>query len=579
MREKRSTTQILFGLLPQQTTDLAGRVWKVKEWRNPRRVLIDDTALRQELVRLATPWAVSNRDSEYARHLRQGRELQVLSLDRQQGVLVEPFPELWKCKRCDLVTSTFGSSCRGCGGALGQLPFVGYHECGSIYSPRLPSCPRHRKAKVKLPGTASAHEIVFTCPDCNAVLQKGLGFGKCRCGGQLKYNVHRAAPVYTPRTVVVVNPVSPERVRRLNDAGGPARALSWIVDDLRSARYDEVGLDAEAFLRDLVSKGIPERLAQSMVEQARSAGAVASARDDLALSPEKKQEASRGAVTIAMALDQSRMRVEDLVRGLADSGGQLGTIYRQRYITSFNRAGLQAIELVDRFPILTGNFAYTREKQGPGESSLVAFTAKSGAYVVHGELAQTEALFIRLQPILVARWLVSQGLTLDPWSDDRTARLAILRAATLPTAGATAPAQPTVGSALLTLVHSYSHRFVRRAAVFSGIDRNSLSELLVPEHLAFFIYATPRGDFVLGGLQAVFESELHNLLEDVITGDPRCPLDPGCSLAGSACMACLHLGEPSCRFFNQYLARSTLFGSRGYLRLAIEAAEGSERSS
>ena len=119
---------------------------------------------------------------------------------------------------------------------------------------------------------------------------------------------------------------------------------------------------------------------------------------------------------------------------------------------------------------------------------------------------------------------------------------------------------PDAGADLLTLrIHSYAHRFLRETAVFAGIERAALSELLVPRHLAFYIYAAPRGDFVLGGLQALFEGELDKLLEIVVFDEHRCALDPGCGKSGGACPACLHLGEPSCQCFNRYLSRSVLF--------------------
>src|SRR5262249_54866387 len=124
--------------------------------------------------------------------------------------------------------------------------------------------------------------------------------------------------------------------------------------------------------------------------------------------------------------------------------------------------------------------------------------------------------------------------------------------------------QETTGSALLTLIHSYAHWLIKRLAVYAGIDRNALSELLIPQHCCFFIYAAARGDFVLGGLQAVFETELDALLRDVVSADGRCPLDPGCVRTGGACVACLHLGEPSCRYYNQYLSRDSLFGRNRY---------------
>ena len=160
--------------------------------------------------------------------------------------------------------------------------------------------------------------------------------------------------------------------------------------------------------------------------------------------------------------------------------------------------------------------------------------------------------------------MVRNGHQLEPWQDDSTARISILNAATVPPPGSDPPNPRTVGSSLLTLVHSYSHRLIRRTAVRAGLDRNSLSEFLVPLHLGFFVFAAARGGFVLGGLQALFETELEHLLDNVVYSEHRCALDPGCNRAGSACAACLHLGEPSCRWFNRFLDRQTLTGPTGY---------------
>jgi hypothetical protein len=113
-------------------------------------------------------------------------------------------------------------------------------------------------------------------------------------------------------------------------------------------------------------------------------------------------------------------------------------------------------------------------------------------------------------------------------------------------------------------MHSYSHRVIRKISAFAGIDRDSLSEYLVPLHLAFVVYASTRGTFVLGGLQALFEHDLDEALHEVVRSESRCPLDPVCADHGRACVACLHVGEPSCRFYNQFLDRDALFGAAGF---------------
>ena len=195
---------------------------------------------------------------------------------------------------------------------------------------------------------------------------------------------------------------------------------------------------------------------------------------------------------------------------------------------------------------MSGVFGYTRGKTEPGQSTLKPYRDRSGNFVVYADTADTEALLVRLAPQRVVEWLRSRGFPIEPEDEsERSVRLAILNACQIPDRGEDI-ARESAGSALLTLVHSYADRFIRRASVFAGIDRNALSELLVPSHLSFFVFLSARGDFVLGGLQAVFETELGSLLDDVVEADHRCALDPGCRRSGAACSVCLHLGEPSC---------------------------------
>jgi hypothetical protein len=187
---------------------------------------------------------------------------------------------------------------------------------------------------------------------------------------------------------------------------------------------------------------------------------------------------------------------------------------------------------------------------------IVPYSNEKGNYVVYGEVAETEALFVRLDPIRVLDWLRRHGVSALAATEHSDARREIIAAIGADDTG-------RIQDLVTTLVHSYCHRFIKMAAVYTGVERTSLSEFLVPHHLAFFAYAAARGDFVLGGLQAVFEGELHLFLRDFVQGEHRCALDPGCLQAGAACMACLHLGEPSCRLFNQHLDRRLLHTSLG----------------
>ncbi len=572
MRDQRSPSQILFGFLPEQTVDVKGGVWKVKNWREPfveRGVYAP--ALREELMRMASPWAAERKDDGFVADMQRGAEIEVVSVSRDNGVQLEPYPRQWVCKGCKRVHEGPTTPACPCGntGSRGQMPFVGFHECGALTEPTIPKCRTHRQVRVRWPGTSSARELRFECPVCEAVLQRGLGTKVCNCGSPepaFKFTVHRAASVFTPRSCVIVNPPSREKMRGLTEAGGPARALRWVVDGMLGRGPTDGLTTREALRRDLLAKGLSESMIASMLDAAERGGAFAAEPVPLDLPAEFLRTAEQEAVTIALSVADARTTLGQLAEGAADVPA-LQQLYTLAYPRALADAGLEAVDLIDRFPVLSAQFGYTRDKLNPGEATLRTYRDRRGRYTVYGDLGRTEALLVRLDPFRVVDWLRRQGLEVPLVGSTTEARTAILRQAVVPDPGGVAnPGE--VGSALLTLVHSYAHRFIRQAAVFAGIDRAALSELLVPRHLAFYVYAAPRGDFVLGGLQAVFEGELDGLLRSVAFDEHRCALDPGCGKSGAACPACLHLGEPSCRCFNRFLSRNALFGQGGYLQYA-----------
>jgi hypothetical protein len=566
MKVERSSSQVLFGFLPEQTVDLQGSIWKVDRWHTlPTTSRVDVVSLRNELRRLAGPWRAANRDGGFVTDLDRGRELTVLQLDKERGIEVAAYPRIWVCKRCSRISNDSSHPCRCGSSKFGQLPFVGYcKECGDLRPPYIPRCRQHNDVRIRWPGTSSAREIVFSCPSCNAELRRGFGSPNCQCGtGRLTYNVHRAASVFTPRSFVLVNPPSPEKIKVINQAGGPAQALAWVLDGMAEHGVETTRPTRDSLRSQLESQGFDKSTIDQMLRAAEGSSNLRTAEEDYSLPPPAAEAAQAQAVTIALAASESRRRIDDLFSS-TDATSPRGVLYRDGYSSAMRRAGIHAVELLDKFPVLTGSYGYTRGPSDAGQSRLRAYRDSRGTYQLYADLVETEALFIRLSPQQVANWLRRQGHIIDDFKDDRTARLSILKSAEIPDLAG--PDVDTIGADVLRLVHSFAHRFIRISAVHAGIDRNGLAELLVPLHLGFYVYAAGRGDFVLGGLQAVFEGELARLLNDFVYGEHRCALDPGCARSGGACVACLHIGEPACRYFNRYLNRDVLFGADGYFQ-------------
>lgn len=559
MKEHRSGSQILFGYLPEQTVDLGGRVWKVRDWNTPIPRSFDDETVRAALARAAQPWAAAGTDGGYLNDVVGGRDLSVVSLNYETGVDVIAYPSVGICKECSRMRERSVDKCR-CGSLqFSQLHFVGYHECGALREPYL-ACPTHREAQLRFPGTASAREIRVICPRCDW-RQDGLGFVRCSCGGGfVTWAVHRTAAVYTPRSVTLINPPNPTIMAALRAGGGPQQCVHWALSGLRSRRPLEGPPSRSVVVAQLIRSGLDESTAERMADVAVADGAVQDGQQDVPdLRPAAHDSIETEALDLALAVEDSRVTVADLKQGAPEDRLSL---YDGEYPIALETAGLEAIEYLDRFPIMTAMFGYTRGDMEPGPSALRFFRTRQGALRLYCDISQAEALMVRLSPQRAANWLIERGHDLETASfeNESGARQAIVGGGGDTTA---------IYEDLKLLVHSYAHRFIRRIATFSGIERASLGEFLIPWHTTFIVYGQARGDFVLGGLQAVFEMDLHLLLRDVVGGEHRCPLDPGCAQAGSACPACMHLGETACASYNLFLNRDVLFAPGGFLVSAL----------
>jgi hypothetical protein len=374
-------------------------------------------------------------------------------------------------------------------------------------------------------------------------------------------NVHRAAAVYSPHYAVLVNPPDPAVAARLRATGGGARALEWVIAGVATTRSAEGSQSVDGFIEALLQQGFPLEDARALAQMALERGNISPSRtgEEIQLPDAVRQRAQDEALSITSALELGRVSVDDMSRNTTPP---LRTLYESAYPAALADARLSNVELLTSFPVATLSFGYSRGGGEAGSMPLHAFR-DGGGLRSYGAVARTEGLLCQLDPLQVLRYLRQLGFELPTAQNEREARLAILSAVDVPRP--TEQAGQPLGIAVATLVHSYAHRLLRTIGVTAGVERESLAEYLLPHHLSFIIYAAARGEFVLGGLQALFETGLHTVLERFAYGEKRCPLDPACSSGGGACMACLHLGEPSCRWFNRRLDRAALFGARGYM--------------
>ena len=163
MRVERGASQVLFGLLPGQTADLEGRIWKVARWLDPVQIQLDQDAVRAALRGSIAPWIATGMDGGLGRELAK-TTVEVVGLNMDRGVLVETFPEQWRCKQCGSIARTRDEKC-ACGGqSRAQMQFVTYHNCGASGAPRLPRCQTPQCGCCSAPGHRDSEGTALLLP-------------------------------------------------------------------------------------------------------------------------------------------------------------------------------------------------------------------------------------------------------------------------------------------------------------------------------------------------------------------------------------------------------------------------------
>lgn len=180
--------------------------------------------------------------------------------------------------------------------------------------------------------------------------------------------------------------------------------------------------------------------------------------------------------------------------------------------------------------------------------------------------AQTEALWIKLDPIRILSWCVkSAGWEAPPpeaLASRSSAQAYLLQNCPLlmQPPGQAAELTKTLGASVAApfhLLHSISHALMLTARRHSGYDSQSLTEYLLPMDLSFLIYVTSVQNYTAGGLLTLFQHYLRRWFEDASLHAFSCAFDPICSDVGAACPGCVQIAR-GCETFNSGVSRAFL---------------------
>jgi hypothetical protein len=638
---ERSRQQVLYQFLPGNTFDYSNKrgIWQVNRLETTD---VSGRIDRQYIVDRVFARAVNWEGGQQGFNSSNPDHYDFAEPDE---VRARPFPTTFACRVCDKAHGYYSADdlnsknpslkCQrsGCNGDLEQYQFVSVHSCGEINRLYTRACPQHGDQHIVLDDQNSqrAQNFLWRCrvDGCSWSTRVSY-YQNCGCDyvppsaedpddDRMYTTVHRAGSTYYPHYLTTVNLHAAGIGHLRGSESGSQRAIARLLG-LTDSRLQSVDLDeplegaeidddrkievyqtqpdvsslaeAEKWLREngeIDSQTIGELINELIVlERGENAHEMTDAGDEL--------------LQYVLSLeDLTTHSLEQLRDGALASGFPRKADKIDTYFDVLERLGLEAVRVIEDFPVQTFVYGYTRGGREEDEARLNAFSqnASSGdGTPIFVDTSETEATQFDLDPAAVLLWLavnipetadssaVRGPVTLpevpaDPDESDiertRSEIAALTRAEQWafllnhldPVDGygrfdtvLEENVEGQVTKYVFELMHTLSHILLKQASTISGFDRTNLSEFLFPRALSLVIYTNNREEFNIGGMTTMVEQQLDNLLGQARAHGNDCMMDPVCSQRGGACLSCLHVSEISCSYFNQVLARDYLYGSR-----------------
>ena len=241
---------------------------------------------------------------------------------------------------------------------------------------------------------------------------------------------------------------------------------------------------------------------------------------------------------------------------------------RPDYRSICEQLGFSNAQLCSAVPIVFSSYGYTRlERCGEGVK-LHGFPQEMAKRNVYATRLETEGVLFELDRARVLNWLLENGFIcqndmptdmsdegIKMWFLDRIHPDLIMPFSEIDSNG-----NGAITKYVYTLLHSISHALINEASEICGLDKSSLSEYILPNIPAVFIYCSNSQGFNMGALYSAFQTQLDKWLKRAFERVKKCIFDPVCINKEKACAGCLYLNEVSCRHFNKDLDRSYLCG-------------------
>jgi len=227
------------------------------------------------------------------------------------------------------------------------------------------------------------------------------------------------------------------------------------------------------------------------------------------------------------------------------------------------------VQVCGNIPFISCSYGYTREKSEPEEGVILhAFREEhNGIKNIYAAKLNTEGVLFEFNRVRMLQWLVKNKYAnvddLPDLNDESAVKLWFvnnIRPELIKPFSKIDP-QNAATYYVYNLIHTLSHLLIRSAASMCGLDKNSISEYILPSVPAVLVYCQNSQGFNLGALFNIFEAYFDKWMNTAYLSAQKCIFDPICIERYKACTGCLFLNEVSCQHFNHDLDRSLVIGA------------------
>lgn len=503
-------------------------------------------------------------------------------------------PWVFACNSCGRVRQFFSydefkrrehQPCDNCGKHMTQVRMIRFCRCGYADGIYVPKCQTADHGRQYMYRRGSGSD--FVCSKCG---KKAVISRTCpECHGQLDIKPALDSSHYIPATVTLIDLLDKRKDVFLDqevDFQGEKVVVSQYLNLISQEQYEETVVKGSIIREDefeatlqkeaeqLKAMGLDEVTISMVIDAKRRANpngqifeAIAQVTNELAVAlPEEFTEIAES------ILEYDELINAKIVLSLEDAANDAEIIndgIKPDYREIAEQLGFSNVQICSSVPIVSCAYGYTRKEQFGDRIKLRGFPREMEKRNIYAARLETEGVLFEINRNKIVNWLLQNGFITESdlprtqdeydlklWFLDRIKTGLITPFTEIDDTGS----NDRITKAVYTLIHSISHALINEVSEICGLDKSSLSEYILPNIPAVFIYCANSQGFNMGALYSAFQTHFDKWMKHARENVKKCIFDPICINGEKACAGCLFLNEVSCKHFNKDLDRSYLCG-------------------